>query len=65
MKKVILLKTKEDFKKCIDLYKDESTLSWKIENWNWFKAKTCYYPLEDCLISLDKAKELNLKIEQL
>lgn len=65
MSKVIQLKTKEDFKKCIDAYKDISTLSWKIENWNWFREQTCYYPSEDCLISLAKANELNLQIEQL
>ena len=65
MEKVILLKSKEDFIKCKDTFKHESTLSWKIENWNWFREQTCYYPSEDCLISLSKAKELKLNIEEL
>ena len=61
---VIQLKSKEDFKKCLEKFKDTSTLSWKVEHWNWFKEQTCYYPSEDCLISFYKAKELKLNIKQ-
>jgi hypothetical protein len=60
---VIQLKSKEDFKKCRDIVKDKSTLSWKMYMWDWFQEETCYYPDEDCLISLTRAKEMGLSVE--
>ncbi len=64
MKEIIRLKSKEDFKKCAKEYKDKSTLSWKIYQWNWFKENTCYIPTKDCFISLGKAIELKFIKQQ-
>jgi len=58
MKTVIRLKSREDFKKCANEYKDKSTLKWEMFMWDWFKEDTCYMPEEDCFISLDKAIKL-------
>lgn len=56
--KYILLKTKDDFKRIKEEYKNISKTCWKMYMWDLFRSKTCYVPNEDCFISLDKAKNL-------
>lgn len=55
----IRLKTKEQFKETVG---DK----WKKETWLWdtFREETCYIPLENCFISLDRAIKLGY-LEQL
>lgn len=59
MKKVIQLKTKEQFNKVMQ----EHNKTWKDWMWDTFKKDTCYIPSENCFISLEKAKELGYDIQ--
>lgn len=63
MATVIQLESISDFNKCRDEVKDNSYLSWKPYEWSWFKEKTCYYPDEDCFISLGRAEELGFEVK--
>lgn len=60
MKDIIQLKSKEDFKKCKDEFKNKSNACWKLYMWDLFEEQTCYYVVEDCFISFDRAIQLNL-----
>jgi hypothetical protein len=56
----IRLKTVEEFKQVMEDYGRD----WKPYLWQAFKEDTCYIPLENCFISLDRAIKLGY-LEQL
>jgi len=59
MKTCIQLTSIDKFKLIMHKYNKD----WKQYMWSTFRENTCYIPNEDCFISLDKALELNYKVE--
>ena len=57
----IILKTKDDFRKAMKIYKKD----WKLYMWDFFKENTCYIPSENYFINLDKAKKLGYSESEL